>query len=562
MVRRLPRPNEDPAHPSEHPLAEVPTSGRRQDGGDTMRSPRDWTPRQQAGPLEKRRASASLTTKPDPEDANIPPARRLVDLGRRCDLAGRLDEAIGAYEAAIQAAQSNPGDGSILAEALRRLAVIQSRRGENETARGLCKRSYDVASTSDNPVLRAEALNTLGGLELVQENLEAAHDYLRRALELSEDLPELRGRIQQNLGIMCTIRGQHAAALAHYDGSLQAFRAAGNRQGCAIAYHNLGMVSAHQKHLEDADRYYEEGRRTAEEVGDENLRALCLMNRAEVLIALHRYDAAQASAEKALAIFETLHAPEGIATLQRLLGVIFRETGRLGQAQSRLELAIELAGETGSPITFGETLREAARLQCKLGHIATAVAYLSQACREFSRVPVVLEGPGVIEGEYPNFVRDWCELVRSVDPYTADHCDRVAHVVVAMAQLLGLDAATQATIRVAGQLHDVGVLSLPERNLAEGAALLAGAECFVRVTPIVQQVHEAAARNGEGRMDDPIALGGQMVGIAEAYDRLVHDPGTRVGRKDALADLAGHHRWHADVYDALVRVTAERPAGL
>jgi tetratricopeptide (TPR) repeat protein len=498
-----------------------------------------------------------------PAEPEIPPLRRLVELGRRYDLSGRLDEAIGAYEAAIEGAQSKPGDGPILAEALRRLAVIMNRRGESETARTMCRRSLEVAAAAGDVALRAEALNTLGGLELVRENLDGAHAYLNNALELSGDFPELRGRIEQNLGILCSIRGDRATALVHYHGSLEAFLAAGNQQGCAVAYHNLGMISTDQKQFEAADQYFEQGLKTAQEVGDEHLRGLCLMNRAEVLIALRRFDAAQDTAEKALSIFEASHAPDDIADVQRMLGVVFRETGRLGQAQSRLEMAVELAGGAGSPMSHGEALRETARLHGKLGHVDLAIDYLSQACRQFSRIPVVLQGPEVIRGEYPNFVRDWCDLVRSVDPETADHADRVSVAAVAIAQTLGLDATAQATIRVAGQLHDVGVLQPVQTELAVGAQLLATAECFAQVAAILRQVHQSAGGHdhSQGSSEEAVAIGGQVVGLADAYDRLVHGHKHEAAltHEDALATLAAaRDRWRADVYDALMRVTAAR----
>src|SRR5262249_47974057 len=153
------------------------------------------------------------------------------------------------------------------------------------------------------------------------------------------------------------------------------------------------------------------------------------------------------------------------------LGVVFLETGRLGQAQSRLELAVELAGGTGSPMSHGEALREAARLHGRLGHIDLAVDYLGQACRQFSRVPVVLRGPEWFRGDSPTFLRNWCAPARSVDPRPADHTDRVSAIAVAIAQDLGLDGPAQASVRVAGQLHEIGML-LPQTDLGAGADLL------------------------------------------------------------------------------------------
>jgi HD-GYP domain-containing protein (c-di-GMP phosphodiesterase class II) len=561
-------------------------------------SRRDWAESDSPGTgssrFDRPRADTSSTTRRrtdgfasdgralDPADGSddLQPSRRLMELGRRYDRSGRLDEAIKAYEAAVQVAQATPADGRILAEALRRLAVTLNRRGESLTAHSICQRSYEVASAVGDIALRAEALNTLGGLELMRQCLDEARQYLERALELSRELPDLQARIEQNLGILCNIRDDRATALEHYERSLQAFRAAGNDQGCAIAYHNLGMVSADQKQWEAADQYFEQGRRTAQEVGDDHLRGLCLMNRVEVLIALRRFDAAQLTAETALAIFEELHAPAGIADVQRMLGIVFRETGRPGQAQSRLELAVELAGQTASPMSLGEALRETALLHCQLGHLDLAVDYLSRACRQFSRVPVPLQGPEVVRGEYPNFVRDWCELVRAVDPETADHADRVAAAAVAIAQTLGLSAADQAAVRLAGQLHEVGVLRLVRETVAAGpslkeserrlyqsrsalaAELLAGAECFDGVVPIVRTLDEHPDGSGypDGLRRDAIPLGSQILSLVDMYDRLVrgHRQRAPMPRHEALVALARECRqWRADVHDALVMVTAE-----
>jgi HD-GYP domain-containing protein (c-di-GMP phosphodiesterase class II) len=506
----------------------------------------------------------------------------MLELGRRCDRSGRLDEAFRAYEAAIALGEGSPAEAPILAEALRRLAVMLQRRGESEPARRMCQRSYDVAAAAGDTHLCAEALNTFGGLGLTRERLDEAHEYLERALALSEAFPELRGRIEQNLGILFNIRGDRATALSHYERSLQAFIAAGSDHGCAVAYNNLGMINADQQDWEAADQFFEQGRKTAQQVGDEHLRGLCLMNRVEALIALERLDTAQLAAEMALSIFEELHALDSIAEVQRMLGMVFRETGRMGLARSRLELAIELASVTGSAMGRGKALCEMARLHGKLAELDLAVDALTLACRCFSEVPITLDGAEVIRGEYPSFVRTWCELVRAVDATTADHADRVAVLARDMAGRLRLPAAEQAAIRVAAQLHEVGVLR-PLRGVvtehrpsddsdprcydshpATGAELLAGAACFDGVVPIVRGLGEFVDGTGnpDGVRAGAIPLGSQILGLADAYDRLVHGHGDRLpaARHDALASLAKARRqWRADAYEALVAVTAALP---
>src|SRR5207245_11011121 len=94
--------------------------------------------------------------------------RRSADLlheARDRERAGCIPEAIERYESAIAAAERS-GERTVLAEALRRLAVRWPRRDEGARARELCRRSYEVAQQLGNELLAAEALNTLGGFDL------------------------------------------------------------------------------------------------------------------------------------------------------------------------------------------------------------------------------------------------------------------------------------------------------------------------------------------------------------------------------------------------------------
>src|SRR3989442_10072078 len=87
-----------------------------------------------------------------PVAAAMPPAwrtpiRRAADLlheARARERTGCMPEAVAAYEAAIAAA-ALAGEYPVLAEALRRLAVVRHHRGESAEARELCRRSHAAA---------------------------------------------------------------------------------------------------------------------------------------------------------------------------------------------------------------------------------------------------------------------------------------------------------------------------------------------------------------------------------------------------------------------------------
>src|SRR5204863_6973206 len=92
-------------------------------------------------------------------------ATELLHDARAQERAARISDAIASYDAAIAAAEA-AGEPAPLAEALRRLAVIRHHRNESDEARRLCHASYRVAHAARNRLLAAEALNTLGGIDL------------------------------------------------------------------------------------------------------------------------------------------------------------------------------------------------------------------------------------------------------------------------------------------------------------------------------------------------------------------------------------------------------------
>src|SRR6185312_15722949 len=95
-----------------------------------------------------------------------------------------------------------------------------------ESAQAMCQDSYAIAAALGNDELAAEAMNGLGAVHIERGDPAAAVDVLERALATSGHPPALRGRIEQNLGIVANIRGDYGMALARYAASLEAFRAA------------------------------------------------------------------------------------------------------------------------------------------------------------------------------------------------------------------------------------------------------------------------------------------------------------------------------------------------
>ena len=127
------------------------------------------------------------------------------------------------------------------------------------------------------------------------------------------------------------------------------------------------MVSADRELWDDADGYFQRCLELAEQVGDVHLRGLGLLNHSEVHLARQRYEPARRNAEEALGVFDRLGARLDKADAYKLIGRVYRETGRHALAEARLRAAVDLAVTTGSVLSEAEASRELALLYQAMG---------------------------------------------------------------------------------------------------------------------------------------------------------------------------------------------------
>ena len=517
------------------------------------------------------------------------PARDLLIEARALERAVCMAGAAASYEAAIAAAEA-AGERVVLSEALRRFAIIRHHRGESAEAREMCRRSHAVARAAGSDLLAAEAFNTLGGIGLETDGGAEVREHFLRALELGGESRPLRARVEQNLGILANIQGDLDEALTRYGHSLEAYRASDDEHGCAIAYHNLGMASYDRREFDAAERYFRQSYEIAQRAGDAYLEGLCLVNHAKVHVARERYEDARGNAEAALAVFDRVGVESAKADAYRVLGMVYRETGRHALAESRLRSAIDLAVAAGSALNEAEASRELAILYQAMGRNQEALKLLNAARRLFRRLDarvdlVYVEGKEAeLETTYLAVVREWGQSIESADTYTFGHCERVARRAVGVAEAMGMDEHAQTTVRVGAYLHDVGKVRVPHEILNKpdkltpdefevvqmhpvwGIELLAAVEFPWDIKPIIRWHHER--HDGSGYPDrlrgDEIPVSAQIVGIADVYDALTttrpYRPALSLER--ALAEMDRCRGWWSDAVRVAFRRSLAEPRTL
>lgn len=130
--------------------------------------------------------------------------------------------------------------------------------------------------------------------------------------------------------------------------------------------------------------------------------------------------------------------------------------------------------------------------------------------------------------------------VEARDPYTGGHLWRVSRLSMTLARLSGLDNIESTRIGIAGFLHDIGKIAIPDEILHKpgklsddefavikqhpeiGASLLAGHPLAPLVEKAISMHHETP--NGKGyplqKQGDDIPIEAKIVGICDAFDAM------------------------------------------
>jgi hypothetical protein len=165
-------------------------------------------------------------------------------------------------------------------------------------------------------------------------------------------------------------------------------------------------------------------------------------------------------------------------------------------------------------------------------------------------------------------------LLEMKDPDTAQHSARVAQFSRDLAEQIGLSKEEQSRIHLAGLLHDVGKVGVPDEILLKqgrltdeertvmqrharlSAEAIAGIPGFSDLTRMVYAHHERIDGSGYpeaiGGADLPI--GARILGVADTFEALTSDRPYRVGRSavEALKVFREDiHLFDPNVVDAL-----------
>ena len=171
--------------------------------------------------------------------------------------------------------------------------------------------------------------------------------------------------------------------------------------------------------------------------------------------------------------------------------------------------------------------------------------------------------------------------IEARDPYTSGHCGRLSRMGATLGASLGFSDREVDAIRLAGTLHDIGKVAVPdaillkrglltpdERRVIEehpvrGWEICRPIKSFGLVLPIIRHHHERQDGSGypDGLVGDAVPMTAQALQVVDVFDALTSDRPYRqaVPASEALAMIdveVDRGWWNADIVRAFSAMVA------
>ena len=314
-------------------------------------------------------------------------ARQLAELARAAGFGDAPDDALEWHREA-QALLETDEETPLLADVLRWQAVVLRDRGRTSDAEPLFARSLAVATRIRYEAGRAHALNQMSSLALRRGDLVSAASSLSDALALAARAGESRlvGMIQQNLGIVADIRGNPAAALAHYRVALRMLEEANDLQAICWVLNNLGYLLVREGGFDEAREAFDRGLGIARARGDLMSEGILEGNRAELRLMLGEIEDAYAGIARSLEIAEQRDDDVRRAGALKLLGSYQRLAGRPAEAADTFRRALTLSAVGEDALLGAEVLYQFGLALHDLGDRDAARQAWNGALQAFERI--------------------------------------------------------------------------------------------------------------------------------------------------------------------------------
>ena len=281
-------------------------------------------------------------------------------LGEVLMLQAEYDAALEAW-LSMRAAAEAAGDVRSQARALAGMAFVHGRLGATRDALEAAEAAEALLLGLPDPAAGdlADALLAAGWASFRLGDLPDAQRRAEEARVLAAEAGDRRGvsRGLNLLSLVESMRGDHAAAVAHMEEGLAIDRERADRRAEGASLINLGETARMLGDYEHAAARYGEALVIQRELGDRDMEALSLSNLGGAQLGLGEYEEALQKLEPALEAFEGAGASENLSETYRFLAEAHLGLGDPNTAIGFGQRALATAVAAGNPEQTGHAWR-------------------------------------------------------------------------------------------------------------------------------------------------------------------------------------------------------------
>ncbi|MBX3010181.1 MAG: tetratricopeptide repeat protein [Caldilineaceae bacterium] len=308
-------------------------------------------------------------------------ARSLAQLGLIAWRQGNYEGAERLYREALVMAADKPDYREVEAESRYGLGLVYRQQGKFDEAQVQFRQNLTLSRKVGNRQNEAKALDSLGHVELLGRNYQAAIQYYQQALDIRKAIGDFAGigigllNLAQGIGYT----GDHGQAEPMLLEALKIHQAINNRWWETLVWNELGILYFMVGRFEKAKECLYSGLQLSQHTADEARQAYLLCNLGQVF----REQGNRKEAEKALVDGLALAQKQGDTNLEAIyfsdLALVSFYAECFEEAIQRALISLNSFAELNLPLSNTTNLTILAAAHLALGHQTQALSYTNKA---------------------------------------------------------------------------------------------------------------------------------------------------------------------------------------
>ncbi|MBU1097192.1 MAG: tetratricopeptide repeat protein [Bacteroidetes bacterium] len=219
------------------------------------------------------------------------------------------------------------------------------------------KKAKNIYSRQNNRMGLADTENFLGAVFAEKGDITKALKQFEYAFSFVKSTKKnlVKSKIQNNLGIICTMAHKYSEALNYYNSALNDFYELEDSKKIAETLHNIGMLQLKLENYEEALEKFSESNQIAILENLHPIVGISYLGLAEVYFYMNRIEEAEKSLEECLRNCYMINDRLTIADAFKIKSLIEKNEGKLNDAEAHLLASIRINQEFKNEMNLAES---------------------------------------------------------------------------------------------------------------------------------------------------------------------------------------------------------------